>query len=286
MKPRTFSELARCWLEITGGHLRDGSRHRYELAIRQAGQLITSLNGNLATELHQWESKRRAELSSSSFTVELGIVKAVLDWGRLVHNRPKEYKGWNEIKAGKSDAATFTIPTRDQFDAIITELHRQPGGETTGDFVELLGVSGMRRGELAALEWRDVSFDTGGVLIGRDGQSKTGTTRTLPMFDRLRAVLTRIYNRLPADQRQPTDRVTGEIKPEYRLQQAYPALGCPHFRVHDYRHFAAICFLQAVGIEQAHVSAAWLGHSVEIHLNRYTRHIAGNQSQELAKLVK
>jgi integrase len=48
--------------------------------------------------------------------------------------------------------------------------------------------TGMRRGELLALTWRDVSFDDMTILVRAEevGASKTGTSRLLPMSERLR----------------------------------------------------------------------------------------------------
>lgn len=282
-KPKTFMELGNLWLRKTGGHLRERSREAYQMAIRQASKSVTSLQVRLPEQLENWAQNRRVSVASSSFSLELGVIKAVLRWGRANLRAPKEYAGWDEIKAGKTQNKNFAIPTRQEFDSIVQNLFQQPGGQFCGDLVEFLGVSGCRKGEAMALQWRDVDFTGGSLLVGRDGISKTHRSRTIPLFDRLRACLVRVSEYSTVEQ---DNRVFGEHRLEYRLAIAYRQLVLPHYRVHDFRHFACVEWLRQVGIENAIVSAQWAGHKPDQHLNRYANHISESKSNELAKLIK
>ena len=285
-KPKTFPELALLWLDTTGGHRTEDTVRRYETAILAISQNVKSVNGDLRHEIRKWEKARRAELEPAGFVLELGLLKAVLNWGRKVYNRPREDAGWNEIHPTPVPRRSFPVPTREQFASILAAVREQANGAHAADFIEFLGASGLRKGEAYTLQWRDVDFDAGTVLVGRGGNTKNHTERLLPMFERLRAVLERLRDRTDIEYRQPEDLVWGEVRLEYRLTEASKKLGLPHYRVHDLRHFFATQALRAVGIENAHCSAAWCGHNVMVHLERYTAHVDGNQSAELAKLLK
>ena len=282
-KPTTFQQLGNLWLRKTGGHLRERSREAYENAITEASLTIISLNGQLPEQLERWAHNRRISVSSASFTLELGIVKSVLRWGKANLRAPREYAGWDEIKPGAIQNKTFAIPTREQFDAIVENIRNQPQGQFSSDMVEFLGTSGCRKGEAMALQWRDVDFIAGNLLIGRDGNSKTHRSRTIPLFDRLRACLVRVSKYSTVEQ---DNRVFGEHRLEYRLGIAYRQLGLPHYRIHDFRHYACVEWLRQVGIENAIISSQWAGHRPDQHLNRYANHISNSKSNELAKLIK
>lgn len=276
MKAKNFTELASQWL-YEKGHLAESSRERYAKAIVEISRIISSLNGSLATELQQWQTKRRAELSSSSFATELYVLQSVLDYG-LRHGKPKE-NCWAQLKAGKIRNKSFTIPTRENFEAIVTELFAQPGGKIVAEFVLCLGLSGMRHGEAASLLWSQVDFVAGN--FSPDG--KTGS-RVVPLFPKLREQLIRLAAEQP--DRVPHDRVFGHVDTEYRITKACAKLGLPRYRpAHDFRHMRCKLWLEQVGMANAHVAAAWAGHSVTTFLQRYTNHVAESHSAQLAATV-
>ena len=282
-----FNSLATYWLDQTGGHLCESTKKRYQMAIREISKVVISLNGELSDQLHQWQTNRRGVLSSGGFRIELGVVKAVLEWGRYVQQTPAEYKGWNEIYGAPVRCRSFNVPNKDDVERVLGELRIQRGGAPMARFLEFLARSGCRHSEAVALQWQDVDFRWNRLLIGRDGMTKTHKSRTLPLFEGLKASLYEQQKSVKPYRRAATEPIFGEMNAAYRLDQATDKLGLPRMRPHhDFRHFACVEWLKAVGINNAQVAAQWAGHSVVQFLERYSHHISESQSNQLATLVK
>lgn len=123
----------------------------------------------------------------------------------------------------------------------------------------LLGLAGLRHGELAALRWRHHDAERaplGSLLVARSnarGRTKTGRTRQVPVVRALAAVLAswrltgweRLVGRvptaddlllpLPPTRRHPEPRMRTKGHTLRRLHRALAALGLRERRVHDLR---------------------------------------------------
>lgn len=113
----------------------------------------------------------------------------------------------SHIRRRKIRQATITIPTREQFQQLITTIRlsdsradSQRKAAPGADLIELLACSGTRLGEATALRWRDINFATGILTItGGEGGTKNSESRTIPVTDALRGLLTRLQEeRRPA----------------------------------------------------------------------------------------
>lgn len=279
-KANAFIKLANDWLAWRG-NIAESSRCRYEKAIAEIAKTVASLNGQLEDQLSQWQTKRRAELSSASFAVELYVLKAILDYGHR-RGKPKE-NCWKDIEAGTVANKTFNVLTREQFDSLIAEIRQQPHGANVADYCECLGVGGFRPSELEALLWRDVDFTRETILVGRDGQSKTHKSRVVPLFPRLREALKRVYDRTPDNQRLPSDRIFGPVNVCYRVEKAATKLGLPTIRPrYDFRHFFVVEMLRQHGVNEVVHIAAIAGHEPLQLLNRYGKHTSTSRLSEIA----
>jgi len=104
--------------------------------------------------------------------------------------------------------------------------------------VEILLYTGLRRGELFRLEWRDVDL-INGVIRLRSETTKTGRARTIPMFSNVRRILTDLLTR------------AGDVRPDnlifggsvgragifsVRLNAACARLGIENLTAHSLRH--------------------------------------------------
>jgi integrase len=163
----------------------------------------------------------------------------------------------------------------------------------------LLDVStGMRRGELLALQWEDVDFERSEIRICRqvnrvDGklvvsEPKTkGSVRTVCLPKPIMNML-KIYEQtavgkwlFPSPNEPDTPRDPASVRKA--LSRILKHAGCKHVRFHDLRHtFATLSLENGVDIKTV---AEILGHStVETALNTYT-HITEEMKRSAAQKI-
>lgn len=140
--------------------------------------------------------------------------------------------------------------------------------------------TGARAGELAALTWRDISFDRGSILISKSWSStstKNGKSRFVTIFDPLMPLLKewRLRNPLPivfpnqlGNRLQPSARIFKEVKDRVLHRGGFPSFGnYPYIRFHDLRHTFASLWVRKGGdlfrLQQL------LGHSEQKMVQRY-----------------
>lgn len=138
---------------------------------------------------------------------------------------------------------------------------------TTELFILLTGEGGLRVGETCALRWSDVDFKTGtvhvrrGIVRGKEGPTKSGKERQVPMSDRLRAAL-KLHHAKPHGKRvlareDGTDLTSDDVR--HGLARVAKYAGVPVHGPHALRHcFGSRLMLSGAG---AHVVMELLGHS-------------------------
>ena len=145
------------------------------------------------------------------------------------------------------------LVTREEFQAV-AESVRSMGrrcSEEAADMIEWLAFSGMRIGELLAMEWADVRADCLVVRGGEEGTKNRGV-REVPLIGELVALIDRRRGEHAAGP------VFSMGAPGRALTAACLRVGCNHLRVHDLRHlFATTCIEAGVDIPTL---ADWLGH--------------------------
>lgn len=170
------------------------------------------------------------------------------------------------------------MPGKDDMDAIVHHI-RTRGKRLcleSSRMVACLAFSGMRHGELRALDWSDVGPEW--ITVGADGDTKSRRFRQVPVSAPLRAVLGEM--RLEGE----TGRLFAMGSPRRALGSAVKALTLPPMRVHDLRHFFATwCIERGVDIPTV---AKWLGHADGGALAMKTYgHIRDDHSLEAVKLL-
>lgn len=193
-------------------------------------------------------------------------------------------RGWREgnpaaavAKRRQPAAPSLEVFTGEQVETI----GRAAGGEL-GALIVVAAMTGLRRGELVALRWRDVRFDQPALHVERavsDGQikrPKSGKARTVPLADRPLALLREL------SQRQwwtgPDDlvfaRQDGGMRHPDAVSQAFTrardAAGAPPLRFHDLRHTFGTQLARA-GVTGFDIQA-WMGHSSYTTTQRYLHH--------------
>jgi integrase len=131
--------------------------------------------------------------------------------------------------------------------------------------------TGLRQGEILRLQWEDVDFARGTLIVM---QSKNGTRRTIPLN-------TNVYELLAAKQtatglaRGPVFRTPRGNVLQVRFLvrefcEARNRAGIPNFRFHDMRHtFATRLVQRGVGLYKVQ---RLLGHKTNLMTQRYAHH--------------
>ena len=146
-------------------------------------------------------------------------------------------------------------------------------------------LTGLRRGELFNLAWQDIDLQAGELIVRAKG-AKSGKTRTVPLRDECREVLT-TWKQL-TEYSQPGDYVFPNKKGERldnvntSFRNLLKAAKITGFRFHDLRHHCASMLVQAD--VSLYTVKEWLGHSDFKMTQRYA-HLAPDNLKEAARTL-
>jgi integrase len=158
------------------------------------------------------------------------------------------------------------------------------------ELVRVAAYSGLRRGELVALRWRDVDFVGRKIIVRRAlsaesvlPSTKSRRAREVPLPDQAAAALDRLSRRddfVGPDEYVFANRLGRRLDPtalRRRFERARNAAGLEPLRFHDLRHTYG-SLLIAGGIDLPSVKAA-MGHS---HITTTERYLHARPAGELA----
>jgi integrase len=173
----------------------------------------------------------------------------------------------------------------------------------------LLAATGLRRGEVLGLRWRDVDFDLAQIAVANTiteigaevvmGPPKTARSRRNVYLDRRTVAALREHRKRQREQRVAagpawdsehdwvlTDELGGHVKPQtmsYEWRRLTEQLDLPRIRLHDLRHTHATLALKA-GVHPKVVSER-LGHAtVGITLDLYS-HVVPSLAKGAAEQI-
>lgn len=248
-----FQELADLWL-VSQAHITESSRSRYEYAVQSLAGHFSTLNGGLKESCEAWQIKRRASCSPQTFNLELSIATQILAFG-MARGKPTGNPA-AEIRCQRVIRKEVFVPGLEQFTAICELLSHQESGSRVVSFLKIMAFSGMRKTEVSELRWGDVDFVGKSLTVGRNGNTKNGKARVLPLFAELAAILT-LLAQAPHE---ACDLVIGSVDVRYWLSKACLTLDLPHFGAnHTFRRFFVRQCLKA-GCDAPTV-AKFVGHS-------------------------
>ncbi len=135
--------------------------------------------------------------------------------------------------------------------------------------------TGMRKGEILTLTWRNVDLQTGNITITARN-AKTEKPRTLQMTERLKRALEALFELSTKNPDARTFGVFDNVKKSFNTVRK--AAGLPDVRFHDLRHTCATRLVQS-HMPIAEV-ARILGHTSIVTTYRYTN--ADKQTQQRA----
>lgn len=140
-------------------------------------------------------------------------------------------------------------------------------GPVVGDFVRLLALTGLRRGELLGLTPASIRQDS--ILL--DARTKTGKARRVPLGpEALKIIQARLPWRL----------TVWDIRREFGA--ARKATGLTHVHLHDLRHTFASFLVQAG--QNMKVVKELLGHTTMATTDRYAHLADGGLRQAINRL--
>jgi integrase len=154
----------------------------------------------------------------------------------------------------------IVLPSIDKFNALVAEMQNGHSRDSRNcaDFALGLAVTGMRKSEANALEWQDVDFDAGEIVVR--GDSATGTKnwelRRVPLIPDARALFQRMRNERAHESVEAKVFRVGECQKS--LDRAAKKVGAARITHHHLRHlFATRCIESGVDIPTV---SRWLGH--------------------------
>jgi integrase len=164
------------------------------------------------------------------------------------------------VKRAALRGKQISLPTIDKFNALVAEMRAGHSRDSVNcaDLTLGLAVTGMRKGEANALEWRDMDFEAGEIVVR--GDPETGTKnwelRRVPLIPDARALFQRMRSER-ADE--PLDAKVFVVRESQKaLDRACKKVGTPRITHHDLRHlFATRCIESGVDIPTV---SRWLGH--------------------------
>jgi integrase len=230
-----------------------------------------------AYKLERLELVTAATLNRELFVISNMFRKAV-EWGYL---REYPLAGVKKIKTGLQ---RFRYLTRDEIDRLLKSSRESSNPQLYTFLVTALNT-GMRLGELTALEWKDIDFGRKTILVDNkeDHHTKNYECRTIPMNDLLAEVL----ESHPRHSDSPYVFVRGEDGEKFHkmrtsFENAVKRAGIPHVRFHDLRHtFASHLVMGGVDIRTVQ---ELLGHK-DIRMTMRYSHLAPDHMKSAVQVL-
>jgi integrase len=164
------------------------------------------------------------------------------------------------LKRAAIRSKEIALPSTDKFNALVEEIcnGHSRHSHNCADFALGLAVTGMRKGEATMLEWRDLDFEAGEIVVR--GDHETGTKnwglRRVPMIPDARALFQRMRSERSDESLDAKVFRVGEC--QKALNRACKKVGTHRITHHDLRHlFATLCIESGVDIPTV---SRWLGH--------------------------
>lgn len=225
----------------------------------------------------EYAEKRTDEgAAPASINRELACLKRMLSWIETVKERPIPFP-ISKIKLLEGEIMKERILTFDEKNAL---LKCCPDHLRLVVFTALL--TGMRKGEILSLEWRDVDFKRNLIKI-RMENSKSKRSREVPVCDDLRQML----NAMPLSGRYVftnPDTGTRYYTLDRSFKMALYKAGIKDARFHDLRHTFASDMIRA-GVPAAQLQK-WLGHASIMTTMRYVHLDPKNEMDKINEIAR
>ena len=232
-------------------------------------------------DIEAYKVRRLEQVTASTVNRELALIsnmfRKAVEWG-YIKEAPVAH-----MKKIKTGVRHFRYLTCEEIDKLLDACRQSPNPQLYVFVVTALNT-GMRLGELTALEWKDVDFKRGTLRVDNkeDHHTKNYEPRTIPMNDQLIEVLSKHPRRL--DSPYVFARKGGEKFRKMRtsFENAVKRAGIPHVRFHDLRHtFASHLVMGGVDIRTVQ---ELLGHK-DIRVTMRYAHLAPDHMRNAVKVL-
>jgi len=206
----------------------------------------------------QWAGKYATKASPTNYNNTIALLRQVLscavDAGVIYTNAAAA------LKRVTIRSKEIVLPSSDKFNALIVEMRNGHGRDSRNcaDFAAGLAFTGCRLSEASALEWRDIDFAAGEIVVR--GDAETGTKnwelRRVPLIPDARTLFERMRSERPDES---LDAKVFRVREcQKALDRACKKVGADRITHHDLRHlFATRCIESGVDIPTV---SRWLGH--------------------------
>ncbi|MCC7046737.1 MAG: site-specific integrase [Alphaproteobacteria bacterium] len=270
------------WIEH-GQYLRSAGRteNAADNLLRRLGKtvMLDSVDDAMVT---RHVARRRAQVSDSSVNRELALLRSIM---RMADRKWKVAVGqvdWSLHRLAEPEGRErFLSPEEADRLMVAAAPHLRP-------VIACALMTGLRRGNIIALDWRQVDLRAGLITVGAKSRRPGGKRLVVPIAAPLLTILANMApcaeGRVFAGWKRPGRR--GETMPLGDIKTAWRAAcaraGLPGVRFHDLRHTAASWMIQA-GVPLDVVQKI-LGHS-DIKLTQRYAHRAPGAPREAVEAI-
>ncbi len=262
--------------QVLGTYYTDVAQHQPSAAttFSQTRTILSVLNPAMKladltmAEAQRYVTVQRATMANATVNRHLALLARAIRHMVAVHAAAAPDLDLRRLHTKEPEERVREM-TRDEQDRLFAKLRPD-----LHPFVALALMTGLRRAELAAMQWRQVDFEAATIRVRQKG----GKTRSFPMNGELRAFLTALprATSLPAARHVLTfvDQATAErrqITPGGAIMVAFrdavTAAGIEDFRFHDLRHTFATRLLRQT--QNLKLVSKLLGHQNIATTTRY-----------------
>jgi integrase len=206
----------------------------------------------------EWARRFRKIASSTRYNNTLAGLRHVLDVAieaGIIYGNPAAKLDRVPVRAKQ-----LTLPSGDQFLQLVDAVETAGAwcSRDCADLVRGLAFTGCRKGEAGQVEWRDVDFEAGEIVVR--GDAETGTKnwelRRVPLIPEACGLFERMRGERSGESLDKKVFRVGEC--QKALDRACKKVGADRITHHDLRHlFATRCIESGVDIPTV---SRWLGH--------------------------
>ena len=282
VEPITFREFANRYLEE---HSKINKKS-WEHDVYRLKDLLAEFGDKYLHEIKtehivKFKAKQTQKISRLNRTTKASTINRKLALLKAILNKAIEWDVLKDTNPAKKVSLFKENNTRDRF--LAKEELENLYAECTGELLNIVKVAvhtGLRRGEIMGLTWRDVDVNRKLIYVRRSGKFAYGTksskNRVVPMNDVVREVFLSIL-------KQPSSDFVFNNTHRNAFKATVKRAKIADFKFHDLRHTFA-SYLVMAGIPLNTIREL-LGHSSINMVLRYSHLAAGHKSEAMEKLV-
>ncbi|MEO7168320.1 MAG: site-specific integrase, partial [Chthoniobacterales bacterium] len=234
------------------------------------GEVLAALNKNwpalgatevrkiTRTQCREWAARFARKSSPTRHNNTLAVLRHVFDLAiecGVIYSNPA-----SALKRKSIRRRALTLPSRAQFAAFIQTMETAGSRDSRNcaDLAQGMAFTGCRVGEARQIEWRDLEFETGMIVVRGDPNegTKNSEVRRVPMIAEAGALFERMRENRPNESKDAKVFLVRECQKS--MDRAAARVGMARITHHDLRHFFATVAIES-GVDVPTVSR-WLGH--------------------------